>query len=178
MDRDHPLLIIQQAPRSLHVINFYLHPAESVPKSEMHAHDTDCDCDQSDDKATGDHNCLPLRLLKGEGFLPNSDMQLPNQTETRKVSGTNEKMTSQIVGPMTKQRTKWTICRKPHTSGGLSQGPSVVLSLAEKVPPGVKFYHNNLFTTLSPVDDMTLSGYDSCGMIQQTQLHNIPFTGP
>lgn len=84
-----------------------------VPESEMHAHDTDCDSDQSDDEATRDHNRLPSRLLKGEGFLPNSDMQLPNppnddpgcsfsvsQTETREVSGTNEKVTSQIVGPM------------------------------------------------------------------------------
>lgn len=33
---------------------------------------------------------------------------------------------------------------------GLGQGPSVVLGLAKKadVPPGVKFYHDNLFTTL------------------------------
>ena len=59
------------------------------------------------------HNRLQSRLLKGEGFLPNSDMQLPNppdddpgcsssvcQTETRKVSGTNKKVTSQIVVPM------------------------------------------------------------------------------
>ncbi|KAM7370216.1 hypothetical protein PAMP_011487 [Pampus punctatissimus] len=47
---------------------------------------------------------------------------------------------------------------------GLGQGPSVVLGLAEKaeVPPGVKFYHNNLFTTPSLVDEMTLRGYGSC----------------
>ncbi|TKS71104.1 PiggyBac transposable element-derived protein 3 [Collichthys lucidus] len=68
-----------------------------VPESEMHAHDTDCDSDQSEDEATGDPNRLPSRLLKGEGFLPNSNMQLPNppdddpgcsssvsQTQTRK----------------------------------------------------------------------------------------------
>ncbi|KAE8289462.1 Chimeric ERCC6-PGBD3 protein Chimeric CSB-PGBD3 protein [Larimichthys crocea] len=50
---------------------------------------------------------------------------------------------------------------------GLGQGPSVVLGLAEKaeVPPGVKFYHDNLFTTLSLVDEMTLRGYGSCGTI-------------
>lgn len=50
---------------------------------------------------------------------------------------------------------------------GLGQGPSVVLGLAEKaqVPPGVKFYHDNLFTTLSLVDEMTLIGYGSCGMM-------------
>uniref|UniRef100_A0AAZ1WYE3 PiggyBac transposable element-derived protein domain-containing protein n=1 Tax=Oreochromis aureus TaxID=47969 RepID=A0AAZ1WYE3_OREAU len=325
-----------------------------VPESEMHAHDTDCDSDQSDDEATGDHNRLPSRILKGEGFLPNSDMQLPNppdddpgcsssvsQTETRKVSGTNEKVTSQIVGPMlhktknqdrkfkkSKLRPKhqhkptkisdpryvpkehdpgktlnltedelltfygillisgyntvprrrallWSddcdvsnnavkdamrrnrfdeimssvhlvdnmkitadpffkvrplfkhlndinnaipiaehvavdemmieyfvrhgckqfIRGKPirfgykiwslaSSSGFVHQmepyGPSVVLGLAEKaeVPPGVKFYHDNLFTTLSLVDEMTLRGYGSCGTMRQTQLHNVPFTAP
>ncbi|CAI5663486.1 unnamed protein product [Oreochromis niloticus] len=63
---------------------------------------------------------------------------------------------------------------------GLGQGPSVVLGLAEKaeVPPGVKFYHDNLFTTLSLVDEMTLRGYGSCGTMRQTQLHNVPFTAP
>lgn len=63
---------------------------------------------------------------------------------------------------------------------GLGQGPSVVLGLAEKaeVPPGVKFYHDNLFTTLSLLDEMTLRGYGSCGTMQQNQLHNVPFTAP
>uniref|UniRef100_A0A8P4GEV8 PiggyBac transposable element-derived protein domain-containing protein n=1 Tax=Dicentrarchus labrax TaxID=13489 RepID=A0A8P4GEV8_DICLA len=63
---------------------------------------------------------------------------------------------------------------------GLGQGPSVILGLAEKaeVPPGVKFYHDNLFTTLSLVDEMTLRGYGSCGTMRQTQLHNVPFTAP
>ncbi|XP_018553228.2 piggyBac transposable element-derived protein 3-like [Lates calcarifer] len=371
-------------------------------ESEMHAHDTDCDSDQSDDEATDDHNRLPSRLLKGEGFLLNSEMQLPNppdddpgcsssvsQTETRKVSGTNEKVTSQTVGPMlhkTKNQDRkfkkikivakapahankkyqiphyipkehdpgftsddpvdifltfyskslrdatlemphwkysikgktlnltedelltfynillisgyntiprWRLlwsddydvsntavkdamqrnrfdeimssvhlvdnmkitadpffkvcplfkhlndinnaipiaehlavdemmieyfgrhgCKqfirgKPIRFGykmwslasssgfvhqmepyvgshthlvktGLGQGPSVVLGLAEKaqVPPGVKFYHDNLFTTLSLVDEMTLRGYGSCGTMRQTQLHNVPFTAP
>uniref|UniRef100_A0AAX7T8F2 PiggyBac transposable element-derived protein domain-containing protein n=1 Tax=Astatotilapia calliptera TaxID=8154 RepID=A0AAX7T8F2_ASTCA len=313
-----------------------------VPESEMHAHDTDCDSDQSDDEATGDHNRLPSRILKGEGFLPNSDMQLPNppdddpgcsssvsQTETRKVSGTNENVTSQIVGPIDvtlemsnlyaeqkgktlnltedelltfygillisgyntvpRRRLLWSddcdvsnnavkdamrrnrfdeimssvhlvdnmkitadpffkvrplfkhlndinnaipiaehvavdemmieyfgrhgckqfIRGKPIRFGykiwslasssgfvhqmepyvgshthlvetGLGQGPSVVLGLAEKaeVPPGVRFYHDNLFTTLSLVDEMTLRGYGSCGTMRQTQLHNVPFTAP
>uniref|UniRef100_A0AAX7UG99 PiggyBac transposable element-derived protein domain-containing protein n=2 Tax=Astatotilapia calliptera TaxID=8154 RepID=A0AAX7UG99_ASTCA len=122
-----------------------------VPESEMHAHDTDCDSDQSDDEATGDHNRLPSRILKGEGFLPNSDMQLPNPPDD-----------------------------DPGCSSSVSQGPSVVLGLAEKaeVPPGVKFYHDNLFTTLSLVDEMTLRGYGSCGTMRQTQLHNVPFTAP
>uniref|UniRef100_A0A3B5B8W4 PiggyBac transposable element-derived protein domain-containing protein n=1 Tax=Stegastes partitus TaxID=144197 RepID=A0A3B5B8W4_9TELE len=283
-----------------------------VPESEMHAHDTDCDSNQSDDQATGDHNHLPSRLLKGKGFLPNSDMQLPNppdddpgcsssvsQTETRKVSGTNEKVTSPIVGPIDatmemsnlyarqkgktlnltedelltfygilltsgystvpRRRPRWSdsydvsntavknamnrcdeiiinnaipiaehvaidemmieyfgmhgckqfirgkpICfgykiwslaspsgfvhqMEPYAGShtrlvetGLGQGPSVVLGLAEKakVPPGVKFYHDSLFTTLSLVDEMTLRGYGSCGMLRQNQLHSVPFTAP
>ncbi|XP_026021721.1 piggyBac transposable element-derived protein 3-like [Astatotilapia calliptera] len=161
-----------------------------VPESEMHAHDTDCDSDQSDDEATGDHNRLPSRILKGEGFLPNSDMQLPNppdddpgcsssvsQTETRKVSGTNENVTSQIAGPMlhkTKNQDRKFKKIKIAAKAGLGLG------LAEKaeVPPGVKFYHDNLFTTLSLVDEMTLRGYGSCGTMRQTQLHNVPFTAP
>ncbi|XP_070762803.1 piggyBac transposable element-derived protein 3-like [Enoplosus armatus] len=62
---------------------------------------------------------------------------------------------------------------------GLGQGPSVVLGLGKKaeVPPGVKFYHDNLFTTLSLVE-MTLRGYGSCGTMRQNQLHNVPFTSP
>lgn len=61
---------------------------------------------------------------------------------------------------------------------GLGQGPSVVLGLAKKadVPPGVKFYHDNLFTTLSLLDEMTLRGYGNCGTMRQNQLHNVPFT--
>uniref|UniRef100_A0A8P4KED6 PiggyBac transposable element-derived protein domain-containing protein n=1 Tax=Dicentrarchus labrax TaxID=13489 RepID=A0A8P4KED6_DICLA len=64
---------------------------------------------------------------------------------------------------------------------GLGQGPSVILGLAEKaeVPPSAfKFYHGNLFTTLSLVDEMTLRGDGSCGTMRQTQLHNVPFTAP
>lgn len=47
-----------------------------------------------------------------------------------------------------------------------------------EVPPGVKFYHDNLFTTLSLVDEMTLRDCGSCGMMRQNQLHNFPFTAP
>jgi len=40
---------------------------------------------------------------------------------------------------------------------GLGQGPSVVLGLAEQaeVPPGCTFVHDNLFTSLSLIDEMT-----------------------
>lgn len=48
----------------------------------------------------------------------------------------------------------------------------VVLGLAKKaeVPPGVKFYHDNLFTTLSLVDEMTQPGYGCCGTMRQNHL--------
>lgn len=61
---------------------------------------------------------------------------------------------------------------------GLGQGPSVVLGLAEKagVPPGCKFYHNNLFTTLSLVDEMTKRGYGSCGTMRENRLFAVPLT--
>ncbi len=40
---------------------------------------------------------------------------------------------------------------------GLGQGPSVIIGLAEQaqVPQGCKFFHDNLFTTLSLMDEMT-----------------------
>nr|XP_055023106.1 piggyBac transposable element-derived protein 3-like [Misgurnus anguillicaudatus] len=61
---------------------------------------------------------------------------------------------------------------------GLGQGPSVVLGLAEKagVPPGCKFYHDNLFTTLTLVDEMTKRGYGSCGTLRENRLFDIPLT--
>ncbi|XP_051576272.1 piggyBac transposable element-derived protein 3-like [Myxocyprinus asiaticus] len=61
---------------------------------------------------------------------------------------------------------------------GLGQGPSVVLGLAEKagVPPGCKFYYDNLFTTLTLVDEMTKRGYGSCGTLWENRLFDIPLT--
>ena len=46
---------------------------------------------------------------------------------------------------------------------GLGEGPSVVLGLAEQaeVPPGCTFVHDNLFTLLSLIDEMTTRGYGS-----------------
>ncbi len=54
-------------------------------------------------------------------------------------------------------------CAGSHTrlfETGLGQGLSVVPGLAKGavVPPGCKFYHNNFFTTLSLVDEMTRRG--------------------
>uniref|UniRef100_A0A671KWE7 PiggyBac transposable element-derived protein domain-containing protein n=1 Tax=Sinocyclocheilus anshuiensis TaxID=1608454 RepID=A0A671KWE7_9TELE len=45
---------------------------------------------------------------------------------------------------------------EPYAGTGLGQGPSVVLGLAEKagVPGGCNFMHDNLFTTLSLIDEM------------------------
>uniref|UniRef100_A0A3B4VB30 PiggyBac transposable element-derived protein domain-containing protein n=1 Tax=Seriola dumerili TaxID=41447 RepID=A0A3B4VB30_SERDU len=62
---------------------------------------------------------------------------------------------------------------------GLGQGPSVVLGLAEQaeVPPGCTFVHDNLFTSLSLIDEMTKQGYGSLGTLRQCRLHDIPFTG-
>ncbi|XP_054625503.1 piggyBac transposable element-derived protein 3-like [Dunckerocampus dactyliophorus] len=60
---------------------------------------------------------------------------------------------------------------------GLGQGPSVVLGLAEQgeMPPGCKFYHDNLFTSLSLLDEMTKGGYGSCGTMRENQLFDVPF---
>uniref|UniRef100_A0A8P4GQ65 PiggyBac transposable element-derived protein domain-containing protein n=1 Tax=Dicentrarchus labrax TaxID=13489 RepID=A0A8P4GQ65_DICLA len=62
---------------------------------------------------------------------------------------------------------------------GLGQGPSVVLGLAEQaeVPPGCTFVYDNLFTSLSLIDEMTKRGYGSLGTLRQCHLHDIPFTG-
>ncbi|KAG9283213.1 piggyBac transposable element-derived protein 3-like [Astyanax mexicanus] len=60
----------------------------------------------------------------------------------------------------------------------LGQGPTVVLGLAEQgeVPKGCKFYHDNLFTSLSLLDEMTKRGYGSCGTIRDNRLFDVPFT--
>jgi hypothetical protein len=52
----------------------------------------------------------------------------------------------------------------PHTllpETGLGHGPSVVLGVAEQsqVPQGCKFLHNNLFTSLALLDEMTKMYY-------------------
>uniref|UniRef100_A0A3B4ZSX5 PiggyBac transposable element-derived protein domain-containing protein n=1 Tax=Stegastes partitus TaxID=144197 RepID=A0A3B4ZSX5_9TELE len=55
----------------------------------------------------------------------------------------------------------------------------VVLGLAEQaeVPPGCTFVHDNLFTSLSLIDEMTKQGYGSFGTLRQCCLHDIHFTG-
>uniref|UniRef100_A0A8C6THS4 PiggyBac transposable element-derived protein domain-containing protein n=1 Tax=Neogobius melanostomus TaxID=47308 RepID=A0A8C6THS4_9GOBI len=59
---------------------------------------------------------------------------------------------------------------------GLGQGPSVVLGLAEQgeVPQGCKFHHDNLFTSLSLLDEMTKRGYGSCGTMRENQFMRLP----
>ena len=44
---------------------------------------------------------------------------------------------------------------------GLGKGPSVALGLAEQVevPPGCNFVHDNLFTSLNLLDEMTKQSY-------------------
>ncbi len=61
---------------------------------------------------------------------------------------------------------------------GLGQGSSVIIGLAEQaqVPQGCKFFHDNLFTTLSLMDEMTKRGYGSSGTMRQNRLFDIPFT--
>nr|XP_008277205.1 PREDICTED: uncharacterized protein LOC103355262 [Stegastes partitus] len=61
---------------------------------------------------------------------------------------------------------------------GLSQGPSVIIGLAEQaqVSQGCKFFHDNLFTTLSLMDEMTKRGYGSSGTMRQNRLFDVPFT--
>ncbi|RXN29869.1 piggyBac transposable element-derived 3-like protein [Labeo rohita] len=60
---------------------------------------------------------------------------------------------------------------------GLGQGPSVVLGLAEQagVPGGCNFAHDNLFTTLSLIDEMTKRGYGCTGTLRQNRLFAVPF---
>ena len=60
----------------------------------------------------------------------------------------------------------------------LGQGHSVVLSLAEQaqVPQGCKFIHDNLFTSLALLDNMTQRGYRSSGTMRQNRLFDFPFT--
>lgn len=61
---------------------------------------------------------------------------------------------------------------------GLGQRPSVVLGLAEQaeVSQGCKFVHDNLFTSLSLLDEMTKRGYGSYGTLRENRLHDVPFT--
>lgn len=60
---------------------------------------------------------------------------------------------------------------------GLGHGPSVVLGLAEQagVPGGCNFTHDNLFTTLSLIDEITKQGYGCTGTMRQNQLFDVPF---
>ncbi|KAJ4929398.1 hypothetical protein JOQ06_005006 [Pogonophryne albipinna] len=60
---------------------------------------------------------------------------------------------------------------------GLGQGPSVVLGLAEQaqVPQGCKFIHDNLFTSLGLLDEMTKRRYGSSGTMRQNRLFDVPF---
>ncbi|KAI3351295.1 hypothetical protein L3Q82_005841 [Scortum barcoo] len=61
---------------------------------------------------------------------------------------------------------------------GLGQGPGVVLGLAEQaVPPECTFVHDNLFTSLNLIDEMTKHVYRSIGTLKQCRLPDIPFTG-
>ncbi|XP_060788387.1 piggyBac transposable element-derived protein 3-like [Neoarius graeffei] len=59
----------------------------------------------------------------------------------------------------------------------LGQGLSVILGLADQgeVPQGCKFHHDNLFTSLALLDDMTKRGYGSCGRMRENRLFNVPF---
>uniref|UniRef100_A0A667Y9T4 PiggyBac transposable element-derived protein domain-containing protein n=1 Tax=Myripristis murdjan TaxID=586833 RepID=A0A667Y9T4_9TELE len=135
-----------------------------VPESEMNAHDTDCDSDNSDDDATGDHKRLPSRLLKGESFISNADMQLPNatnadepgcstsvslSTETRKISGSNEKVTSQqVIGPML-QRTK----NQERKFKKIKIAPKTPKANKHyKLPPYLPNEHNPIVTSDDPAD--------------------------
>eukprot|EP00066_Takifugu_rubripes_P027785 XP_011617051.1 PREDICTED: piggyBac transposable element-derived protein 3-like [Takifugu rubripes] len=61
---------------------------------------------------------------------------------------------------------------------GLGQGPSIIIGLAEQaqVPQGCKFFHDNLFTTISLMDEMTKRGYRSSGTMRQNRLFDVPFT--
>ncbi|XP_061089026.1 CD109 antigen-like [Conger conger] len=61
--------------------------------------------------------------------------------------------------------------------GWLGQGPSVVLGLSEQaqVPQGCKFTHDNLFTSLALLDEMTKRRYGSSGTVRQNRLFDVPF---
>uniref|UniRef100_A0A8D0A249 PiggyBac transposable element-derived protein domain-containing protein n=1 Tax=Sander lucioperca TaxID=283035 RepID=A0A8D0A249_SANLU len=41
---------------------------------------------------------------------------------------------------------------------------------------GCKFHHDNLFTSLSLLDEMTKRGYGSCGTVRDNRLFDVPFT--
>lgn len=88
-----------------------------VPQSENNAHETDCDSDFSDDDVTCDPKRLPSRLLKGDCFMSDGDIQLnlpiigngqePDCStsvslsgETINTSATSEENNPQIFQPM------------------------------------------------------------------------------
>ncbi|KAJ4940010.1 hypothetical protein JOQ06_029441 [Pogonophryne albipinna] len=60
---------------------------------------------------------------------------------------------------------------------GLGQEPSVVLGLAEQaqMPQGCKFIHDNLFTSLGFLDEMTKRRCGSSGTMRQNRLFDVPF---
>lgn len=60
---------------------------------------------------------------------------------------------------------------------GLGQGSSLVMGLAEQagVPGGCNFTHDNLFTTLSLIDEMTKWGYGCTGTLRHNRLFDVPF---
>ncbi|KAL3053630.1 hypothetical protein OYC64_006036 [Pagothenia borchgrevinki] len=62
---------------------------------------------------------------------------------------------------------------------GLGQGPSVVLGLAEQaqVSQGCKFIHDNLFTSLGFLDEMTKRRYASSGTMRQNRLFDVAVPG-
>ncbi|XDV25950.1 hypothetical protein PO909_029774 [Leuciscus waleckii] len=60
---------------------------------------------------------------------------------------------------------------------GLGQVPSLVLVLAEQaeVPPGCNFVHDNLFTSLSLINEMTKREYWCERSMRPCRLHDVPF---
>ncbi|KAE8288363.1 hypothetical protein D5F01_LYC12232 [Larimichthys crocea] len=86
-----------------------------VPESEMYAHDTDCDSDQSDDEATGYHNCLPSRLLKTPQTFkktPRGDAEYLVEAEKLIVKWNDNSMVSNMEKEFTKTEAKGWIKQK------------------------------------------------------------------
>ncbi|KAJ8412364.1 hypothetical protein AAFF_G00127000 [Aldrovandia affinis] len=48
--------------------------------------------------------------------------------------------------------------------------------LRANVPPGCTFYHDNLFTSLSLIDEMCKRGYGNCGTLRENRLFGVPLT--
>lgn len=55
--------------------------------------------------------------------------------------------------------------------------PETGLGQQEEVHPGCTFVHDNLFTSLSLIDEVTKQGYGSLGTLRQYPLHDVPFKG-